>query len=277
MKYSLINVVREYEGMVDGVWMQDHIGTIESASEAARATERANSNRITVAVVEDLGLSCPDYSYRTSLKRLDKVQELSINNVSDVSIHFIEKEPWKNNARHIGGCDMFPTYMVKNGQEYFMFNRPSNQAKYENDADEARKKQLLDNGGKFFKFNGYKDTPTEYLRAVIEKEHSFTKTFHEEVEWSDDGKYCDFHGNLKEVSAAFNYRIYDKELAEKIEKVVGLIKEKKYKEALMVLNEYDSIKQDTPSLLEQIESASTRSAQTLTNSNTKIKKSEHEL
>ena len=77
MRYSLINVSREYDGMVDGVWMQDHFGTIEPATIAARATEKANRNRITVAVVESDGSCTTDYSLKKSLKRLDvKTQSL---------------------------------------------------------------------------------------------------------------------------------------------------------------------------------------------------------
>lgn len=71
MKYSLINVTREYNGLVDGVWLQDHIGTIATATQAARGTEQANGNRITVAVVESLGYALQDYTVKTGLKRLD--------------------------------------------------------------------------------------------------------------------------------------------------------------------------------------------------------------
>ena len=54
MRYSLINVFHENNDLVDGTWIQNHTGTLETATEAARATEMANSNRITVAVVEDM-------------------------------------------------------------------------------------------------------------------------------------------------------------------------------------------------------------------------------
>ena len=238
MKYSLIQVEREYDGMVDGVWMQNHIGTIDSAAEAARATERANSNRITVAVVEDLGYSEPNHSLRTALKRLDIEQCLNLNNNKDC-IHFIEKEPWYDNRTFIGKCDRYPVFMVKNNVEYFMFNRNSNQASWETERDESRKQQLLNNGGRFFRFHGYKDTPYEYLRVMIDRHHTFEKFSHKEVEWSENGMYCDFSGNSREVSAAFHYRIYDKDLASNVEKVVGLIHQKKYDEALLALNEYD--------------------------------------
>ena len=90
MKFSLINVSREYDGMVDGVWLQDHTGTIESATEKARATERANSNRITVAVVEKLSYT-PDYSLRKELKRLDSVQSIELYGIEDNWLHSGQK------------------------------------------------------------------------------------------------------------------------------------------------------------------------------------------
>lgn len=268
VKYSLIQVEREYDGMVDGVWLQNHTGTMDSAAEEARATEKANSNRIKVAVVEDLGYSEPNYSFRTALKRLDFAQGLNVN--SSMNIQFVEKEPWRNNERYTGGCDMYPTFMVKDGAEFFMFNRRSDQTSYEAEADDARKKQLLDNGGRFFRFHGYKETPHEYLRVMIERRHSFDKFSHKEVEWSDDGMYCDFSGNSREVSAAFHYRIYDKELATNIEKIVGLIHKKKHKEALEVLNtcEKGISVECKPSLEGQMQQAEAHKENVVSSSNT---------
>lgn len=55
MKFSLLNVYRtNADGTVDGYWIQDHIGTIETAKEMARKTEAANSNKIQVAVVQQV-------------------------------------------------------------------------------------------------------------------------------------------------------------------------------------------------------------------------------
>ena len=31
MRYSLLNVYKEYDGLVDGVWIQDSIGNLEKA------------------------------------------------------------------------------------------------------------------------------------------------------------------------------------------------------------------------------------------------------
>lgn len=178
-------------------------------------------------------------------------------------IQFIEKEPWRNTDPFTGGCDMYPTYMVKDDAEFFMFNRRSDEPDYKNAENESHKQQLLNNGGRFFRFCGYKETPHEYLRAVIERQHTFVKSYHPEVEWSKDGTICDFSGNLREVSAAFHYRIYDKELATNIETIVELIHEKKYTAALEVLNACENklSVERRPSLDEQVQGADAQKGQ----------------
>lgn len=61
MKYSLMTIINESDSLIDGVWMQDHTGTLETAIEKARKTEIANGNRIKVAVVEYLNCPTPNY------------------------------------------------------------------------------------------------------------------------------------------------------------------------------------------------------------------------
>ena len=46
MKFSLINVAEQSGPLVSGYWVQNHVGSLASAREAARATEAANSNKI---------------------------------------------------------------------------------------------------------------------------------------------------------------------------------------------------------------------------------------
>lgn len=58
MTYSLINVYSRQNGRIKGSWIQDHIGTLETASAAARRTEAVNSNRISVAVVKAIHPRC---------------------------------------------------------------------------------------------------------------------------------------------------------------------------------------------------------------------------
>lgn len=71
MRYSLINVHKEHDGLVDGTWLQDCIGTLNDAIKSARATERVNHSRITVAVVEGLNNYGRDFGPKIGLKRLD--------------------------------------------------------------------------------------------------------------------------------------------------------------------------------------------------------------
>ena len=72
MKFSLVNIVAETKTDITGVWVQNHVGTLKSATERACAIEHANNYRVKIAVVEDLNYSEPNYSYRTGLKRLDR-------------------------------------------------------------------------------------------------------------------------------------------------------------------------------------------------------------
>lgn len=74
MRFSLINVYKEHDGLVDGTWIQNCTGTLKKAIKAARDTEKANSNRITIAVVEAINSYGQDYNPKTGLKRLDCVK-----------------------------------------------------------------------------------------------------------------------------------------------------------------------------------------------------------
>ena len=71
MKYSLINIVESSGQLISGYWVQNHVGSLASAREAARATELANHNRITVAVVAEFSSTTPALSYWRDLPRLD--------------------------------------------------------------------------------------------------------------------------------------------------------------------------------------------------------------
>ena len=70
MTYSLINVSKtNKDGTINGGWIQDHIGDIKSASDAANRTEEANSNKILVAVVAGVGFCTPCQQF-SNLERL---------------------------------------------------------------------------------------------------------------------------------------------------------------------------------------------------------------
>ncbi len=53
MKFSLINVRSEKDGKVTGTWLQNHIGTLESALVAAKRTSKINSG-LNVAIVDEI-------------------------------------------------------------------------------------------------------------------------------------------------------------------------------------------------------------------------------
>jgi hypothetical protein len=70
MKFSLINIVESSGPLISGSWLQNHVGTLASAIEAARATEAANSNKIEVAVVAELSSTTPALFYWRDLTHL---------------------------------------------------------------------------------------------------------------------------------------------------------------------------------------------------------------
>jgi hypothetical protein len=70
MRFTLIDVVREENGVVSGYWNMNHTGTLETATTWARETERLNRNS-NVAVVADIGRTNPIGDFITNLKRLD--------------------------------------------------------------------------------------------------------------------------------------------------------------------------------------------------------------
>jgi len=69
MKFSLVVVEASRGETVTGNWLQGHIGTLESAIESAQRTEIVNSNKIDVAVVNEVATGS---LYHENLKRLDK-------------------------------------------------------------------------------------------------------------------------------------------------------------------------------------------------------------
>lgn len=69
-KFSLLTVVERKDGLVSGNWIQDFTGSVDEAIECARATEKANSNRVEVAVVERTGGSVASFAYISNEKEI---------------------------------------------------------------------------------------------------------------------------------------------------------------------------------------------------------------
>lgn len=131
----------------------------------------------------------------------------------------------------MGECYVYPTYMVKDGKEFFMFNRISRQHNYEDNADESEshKKLLISTNGKYFKFRGCKDDPLEMLKIAAKRKLHFINP--EDLWWHDrNNKYMDFNGEFVEISSSFHYRIYDVEFSEKIKEAATKLIEEKWDE-----------------------------------------------
>lgn len=146
------------------------------------------------------------------------------------TITFLEdvQNKWLDENPFIGGYRT-PHYMIKDGKRYFMFNSASDDNRFDKENQESRKAQLIANDGKYFKFNGVFPSPLEMLKWIIDKKYQFCslteKAIHYEDGTSED--YFDFHGNLKEISAAFFYRIYDEQLIAEIKTLIKQIPYKK--------------------------------------------------
>ena len=124
-----------------------------------------------------------------------------------------------------------PVYMLKDGVEYFVVNRlvadrDVSWGKYDvkrsNDEIERYKKFLEKNDGKYFKFNGSFDDLFEMLNDMKEHKHTFTSN---ELLYynSANDRIVDFHGNRREASAAFHYRIYDTQMVERLKSALRVM------------------------------------------------------
>lgn len=73
-RYAIALVYNENsDSTIDGVWIQDCTAcTLKEAIEKAKATEKANSNRIKVAVVDAYSFGIQDYNLKKGLTRYDK-------------------------------------------------------------------------------------------------------------------------------------------------------------------------------------------------------------
>ncbi len=70
--YMLLQVDKEENGLVNGVCLQWCCAcTLEEAAKRARETEKVNSNRISVAVVDELYTAYTYGIHYTNLQRLD--------------------------------------------------------------------------------------------------------------------------------------------------------------------------------------------------------------
>ena len=151
-------------------------------------------------------------------------------------IEFQEREPFiSSGAFSPTKQTLVPVYMIKDGVEYFVANVSiaggSYSPEYHRQQMEGYKAQLVQTGGRYFKFNGQYDDPEEMMAEITERGHTFTKEPEELFTVSPEGHYgpgfVTFWGNRNEVSAAFHYRIYDRDYAAKLREQAQPIIEKR--------------------------------------------------
>lgn len=70
MKFSLVTVSEQTGDTFSGYWVQNHVGTIETAAAKARRTEEVNGHKITVAVVAEVASVVPMLDRHERLTRL---------------------------------------------------------------------------------------------------------------------------------------------------------------------------------------------------------------
>ena len=119
-----------------------------------------------------------------------------------------------------GNISLTPVYFEQAGKRYFIVNtgpgdRESNLDYYV--------QQLSKNDGKYFCFYCYKPDIREFLDIVKSKGYHFV----DDTKFDMHGDFVDFHGNMKEYSCAFMYRIYDMKMYEELKRELPKIKVRK--------------------------------------------------
>lgn len=161
--------------------------------------------------------------------------------MSAEKITFVEKDSFETQPLPFStkGVTLIPVFMNKGGKEYFVYNRKPSVGdpdslynKQQNDVLDAMKLMLCNNGGRYAKSSyGKFDCPYELIQYVKDKKCQFIsgehKFNHIETLFSDcrgvDGYgegFVDFGGNIRQVSCAFSFRIYDNEMVRELKELV---------------------------------------------------------
>lgn len=154
-------------------------------------------------------------------------------------IKIIEKEPYKNYDNwNMRECLMYPTMMIKDGKEHFVFNRREPEVEYQEQENQKRLEILYRTDGKYTMFYGEFKNPFEMLREIINRKDTIitnSKDIFDRRMTKEDS--VDFHGNRENYSSAFMYRIYDKNLENDLKEIVEHINKKEWDIAESVLIE----------------------------------------
>lgn len=117
---------------------------------------------------------------------------------------------------------LVPVYFERNGKRFFVINYDVTTSYSEDESKEEAngyRTQLEANNGRYFAFYGDPDV-WAFLKYVKTNGYNFEHF----TKFSDSKDFCEFHGNLQEVSYAFHYRIYDRRLFARLRKHLPDIK-----------------------------------------------------
>jgi len=128
-------------------------------------------------------------------------------------INFIEKETYYGEYGMAGNANFTPIYFKVGDREHFLRNKINNN---EEISLQELKKDLERNDCKFVRFYGAEKSPISFLEYV--KKNKYTLQIHGEL-FLKSKTFTDFHGNLKEISSAFMFRIYDEQFLDELKRI----------------------------------------------------------
>ena len=127
----------------------------------------------------------------------------------------------------VGGIVKYePVYFELNGKTCFVVNKrisPENEARQSAEEIESYRRQLEANDGRYFCFYGNPDV-LGFLERVKAKGYTFERFTGFRICDGQYGTFYEFHGNLRESSYAFLYRIYDRQLFDQLREQLPKIK-----------------------------------------------------
>ncbi len=135
---------------------------------------------------------------------------------------FLKKESTIQPRGLWGTAKYTPVFMVKNGKEFFVRNIVDDkELELEPFLDQLR----LNNGSFYCEYCQWPNisNPIDFINTVISIGHVFLNASLGKYNTIEDG-YIDFGGNLKDVSCAFSFRIYDQLIIDQVEQLSGIKK-----------------------------------------------------
>ncbi len=141
------------------------------------------------------------------------------DSINTAKVSFIEKESYIAKHGLAGTAKYTPVYMLKEGQPLFIRNAINDNF---NEVAEIKKQLEKTNGMYFTSYCGFGPCdPIDFINWVKSNNYTFEDCTAVGKYNTDEDGFVDFGGNLKQVSCAFDFRIYDKEMVKEIVRLTG--------------------------------------------------------